>query len=139
MDVMSMKFLLYSNRLTYSIFGITLIQSILICSFTWKEIQQYNALIDLEVSRENRRLKTTLHRKPTFSSVYTHFDRFLPATYKFSMIYTLAYTCIKIFSNWTLFHNDLQQLKHIFCKNVYPENFIGSWCKKFVEDIYVIK
>ena len=60
------------------------------------------SLIDLEDSRKNGRFKTTFHHKPTFSSVSTHFDRFLPISYKFGMIYTLAYSCIKICSNWTV-------------------------------------
>ena len=39
--------------------------------------------------------------------VYTHFDSFLPPTYKFSMIYTLVFRCFSICSNWTNFHNEL--------------------------------
>ena len=43
-------------------------------------------LLDAEVYRENGRFTTTVHRKPTFSSVYIHIDSFKPTTYKFSMI-----------------------------------------------------
>ena len=71
--------------------------------------------LDVEVPRESGRFKITVYWKPTLSSVYTHFGRFLPATYKFSMIYTLAFRYFKIFPNWTLVHNGLQQLKDIFC------------------------
>ena len=45
-----------------------------------------------EVSQEKGIYVTTVYRKSTFSSVYTHFERFLP-TYKFGMVYTLAYCC----------------------------------------------
>ena len=37
------------------------------------------------MSRENGRFKTTVYRKPTFSSSYTYFDGFLPMSFKFSM------------------------------------------------------
>ena len=44
------------------------------------------SFLDLEVSGEDGRFQTTVHHKPTLSSVYTHFDRLLPTTYKSSMI-----------------------------------------------------
>lgn len=42
------------------------------------------------------------------------------------MRYTLANRCFKMCSNWTFFHNELQELRHIFRKNEYPESFIDS-------------
>ena len=81
------------------------------------------SFLDEEVSRERNKFVTTVNRKPTFSGVYTHFDSFLPATYKFGMIYTLAF-CFSICSNWTNFHNELAFLKDIFLKNGFPISFI---------------
>ena len=95
--------------------------------------------VDAEVSRENSRFKTTVHRRPNFSGVYTDFSSFLSTTYKFCMIYTLGYRCFKICSSWTLFHNELQQLKQIFWKMTTPNYLIDNCFKKFVENIYVIK
>ena len=46
--------------------------------------------LDVQILRGNGRFRLTVQRKPTFSSVYTHFDSFPPTTYKFSMIYILA-------------------------------------------------
>ena len=34
---------------------------------------------------------TNVYCKPTFSSVYTHFESFLSGTYKFGLVYTLVY------------------------------------------------
>ena len=64
------------------------------------------SFLNPKVSGENDRFKTTVHRKPTFISVPSHFYNFLPTTYEFSMIYTLAYRCFK-YSNLTLFDNEL--------------------------------
>ena len=47
------------------------------------------------------------------------------------MVYTLVNRCFKSCSNRTFFHTELQQLKHIFRKNEYPENFKHSCLKKF--------
>ena len=57
------------------------------------------AFLDVEVSQQQGQFVTTVYRKPTFSGVYTHFDSFLPPTYKVCMIYTLAYRCFKICSD----------------------------------------
>ena len=80
-----------------------------------------------------------LYYKSTFSRVYTHFDSFLPSTYKFGTVYTFAYRCLRICSSWTKLHNELIFLKEIFLKNVYPEDFKNKCFKKFVDDIHVVK
>ena len=77
--------------------------------------------------------------KPTFSGVYTHFDSFLPSTYKSGTVYTLAYRCLSICSSWTKLHNELVCLKEIFLKNGYPEDFINKCFKKFMGNIHVVK
>ena len=51
------------------------------------------SFLDVNVFREEGQFVTNVYRKPTFSGVYTHFESFLPATYKFGMVYTLAYRC----------------------------------------------
>ena len=51
------------------------------------------SFLDVNVFREERQFVTNVYRKPTFSGVYTYFESFLPATYKFGMFYTLAYRC----------------------------------------------
>ena len=40
------------------------------------------SFLDVEVSRQQGEFVTTVYKKPTFSGVYTHFDRFLPTVYK---------------------------------------------------------
>ena len=72
------------------------------------------SFLDVEVSQERREFVTTVYRKPTFSVVYTHFESFLPTVYKFGMVYTLAYRCFKICSDWTKFQEELSFLKHVF-------------------------
>ena len=89
------------------------------------------------VSRRKQVSGTTVYRKPTLSGVYTHFDSFLPTTYKFSMIYTLVSRSFSICSNWTIFHNELVFLKDIFFKNEYPISFIDKCFKTFLDRLYI--
>ena len=60
-------------------------------SFT-VETEQNNIIsfLDVNVIRKHCKFITSVYRKPTFSGVYTHFDSFLPDTYKIVMIYTLV-------------------------------------------------
>ena len=42
------------------------------------------------------------------------------------MVYTLAYRCFRICSDWTKFHEELRFLKQVFFKNEYPLSFIDK-------------
>ena len=46
-----------------------------------------------------------------FSGFYTHFDSFLPSTYKLGTVYTLAYRFMRICTSWTKLHTELVCLK----------------------------
>ena len=64
----------------------------LTCHFRNKgEKQNRMSFLDVQIIREDKTFTTSVYRKPTFSGVYTHFDSFLPFTYKFGTVYTLAY------------------------------------------------
>ena len=64
-----------------------------------EEINGKLPFLDVEVSREGNKFVTTVYHKPTLSGVYMHFDSFLPPTYKFGMIYILAFRCFSICFN----------------------------------------
>ena len=93
------------------------------------------SFLDVNVFREEGQFVTNVYRKTTFSGVYTHFESFLPATYKFGMVYTLAYRCFRICSDWTKFNQELRFLKGVFLKNGYPSGFIDSCFKKVIDNV----
>ena len=93
------------------------------------------SFVDVNVFREDGQFVTNVYRKPTFSGVYTHFESFLSATYKFDVVYTLAYRCFRICSDWTKFNQELRFLKGVFLKNGYPSRFIDSCFKKFIDSV----
>ena len=108
-------------------------------SFTFEQEKNGKlSFLDIEVSREKGKFVTTVYRKPTFSGVYTHFESFLPTIYKFGMVYTLAYRCFKICSDWTKFHEELRFLKQVFLENGYPLSFIDLNCFKTFADKLLI-
>ena len=77
------------------------------------ESQNQNRMpfLDVQIIRDNKTFTTSVYCKPTFSGIYTHFDSFLPSTYKFGAVYTLTYRCLRICSSWTKLYNDLVCLK----------------------------
>ena len=62
--------------------------------------------LDVQIIREDRTFTTSVYHKPTFSRVYTNFDSFLPATYNFGTVYTLAYRYLQSCSSWTKLYNE---------------------------------
>ena len=109
-------------------------------SFTTEcEKQNRMSFLDIAIIRENITFTTSVYRKPTFSGFYTHFDSFLPSSYKFGTVYTLAYRCFRICSSWTKLDNELVCLNETFLKNGYPEDFINKCFKKFMDNIHVVK
>ena len=79
--------------------------------FFEKEKNGKLSFLDVEVSREKGKFVTTVYRKPTFSGVYINFESFLSTVYKYGMVYTVAYRCFEICSDWTKFHEEHSFLK----------------------------
>ena len=59
------------------------------------ETEQNNKMsfLNVNVIREQGKFITSVYRKPIFSGVYTHFDSFLPDTYKIGFGYALVSQC----------------------------------------------
>ena len=102
------------------------------------EKQNRMSFLDIAIIREDKTFTTSVDRKPTFSGVYTHFDSFLPSTYKFGTVNTLA-RYFQIYSSWTKVQNELVCLKETFLKNGYSEDFMNKCFNKFLHNIDVVK
>ena len=73
---------------------------------TEREKQNRMSFLDIPIICEDKTFTTSVYRKPIFSGVYTHFDNFLPSTYKVGTVYTLVYRCFRICSSWSKLHNN---------------------------------
>ena len=93
----------------------------------------------VNIIHEQGKFILSFYRKTTFSGVYTHFDGFLPDTYKIGMIYTLVNRCFRICSGWSMFQQQLILLREIFQKNGYPGNFINRCFKLFLNRNHILK
>ena len=70
-----------------------------------------------------------------FSGVYSHFDSFIPISYKFGLVSTLIFRCFSICSDMSKFHLEVENLKFIFRKNGYTSSFIDSCIKKLLNKL----
>ena len=104
-----------------------------------REKQNRMSFLHIAIIRVDKTFTTSVYQKSTFSGVYTYFDSFLPSTYKFGNVYTLAYRCFRICSSRTKLHNELVCLKETFLKNGYSEDFINKCFKKFLDNIHIVK
>ena len=109
-------------------------------SFT-SETERNNifSFLDVEISRESGKFATSVYRKPTFSGVYTHFDSFVPMSFKFGMIFTIIHRCFQLCSSYSNFHIELVKVKDIFKKNGYPISFIDRCIKTFLDKSHTPK
>ena len=95
------------------------------------------SFLGVKINRENNKFVTSVYRKPTFSGVFTNFESFISKCYKRSLIDALLYRRFSLCSNLEKFHQEISSLKSIFRSNGYPNNFIESWIKHFLDTLFV--
>ena len=102
--------------------------------FTY-EVEQNNCLsfLDVLVTREGNALSTSLYRKPTFSGLYTNFYSFISEKYKKGLILSLLFWIFSFTVTWDKFHSEVEFLRGIFRKNLYPEHFFDKCIKMFLD------
>ena len=106
--------------------------------FTYElEIENTLPFLDVNVFRDADKFSTTIHRKSTFSGVYSNFRSFMPDTYKRGLVSTLLYRAYMICSSFQSVHDEVEKLKVIFSKNGYPCKFIDKCVYKFFNKLYM--
>ena len=92
--------------------------------------------LDVHTIRHNHKYITSVYRKPTFSGVYTHYDSFIPASYKYSLVSTLLYRAFSICSSWDRIHTEFENIKSIMIRNGYPVELINRGITTFLSRIH---
>ena len=105
------------------------------------ETEQNNtfSFLDINITRQNNQLKTSVYRKPTFSGVFTHYESYIDQSYKKWLIFTLLFRCYSLCSNYTLFHLEAEKLREILKKNSYLSSIIELSIITFLNRLYVPK
>ena len=108
--------------------------------FTFEKEQNncFNFL-DVKVIREYNVFITSVYRKPSFSGVYTHFDSYMPLSYKFSLVSTIVFRSFTICCDMPKFHQGMRKIKDIFIKNGCSERFLDKCVKTFLSKVFFLK
>ena len=59
------------------------------------------SFLDINITRQDQKFKTSVYRKPTFSGVFTHYESYIDPSYKKSLIFTLLSRCFSICSDYS--------------------------------------
>ena len=94
------------------------------------------SFLDISVTRVNNAFSTSLHRKDTFSGVYTNFKSFMSSSYKEGLIFTLLHRAFTISSNYQTLHEEICKLKTILLRNAYPLFLIDKCILTFLNKQY---
>ena len=81
--------------------------------------------LDVLIKRNLNTFTTTVHRKTTFTGLYTKWDSFTPRRYKINLIRTLTYRCLRICSSSSLLQSTLFDLKKTLLQNGYPRGVLS--------------
>ena len=95
------------------------------------------SFLDINISRKDGKLATSIHRKKTFSGVYLNYDSYLPRDYKRGLISTLLYRAYTLCSDYNSIHLEISRLKTIWQKNNFPLSFIDRCVKKFLDKLFI--
>ena len=89
--------------------------------FTY-ELENNNTLpfLDVNVFRDASKFSSSVHRKMTFSGVYSNFSSFMPVTYKRGLVSTLLYRAYMICSSFQTLHNEIENLEKNLLKEWVP-------------------
>ena len=71
------------------------------------------------------------------SGVYTNFINFIPLEYKFGLVHTFLSCCFNLSSDFLKFHHEVDKLKNILLKKVYPKKFIDKCIQKFLNNMFI--
>ena len=103
--------------------------------FTYEvETNESLNFLDILIQRKDQFI-TSIYRKPTFSGIYSHFDSFIPWSYKRGLISTLLFRIFHLCSNWSIINDEIRYLKVFLEKNKYPQNFIDLTISKILEKL----
>ena len=90
----------------------------------------------LIIRQSDGTLTTQVYRKPTYTGLYLRWDSFVPKQYKIGLVKCLIHRAWHICSCSEHFSQEMDFVKSVLMKNGYPQNFINSIFKKFLQSKY---
>ena len=103
-----------------------------------KGSNKFLSFLEILVKNEGNRFLTSFHRKKTSIGLFTQFHSFTPMSYKIGLIRCLIHRAFKISSSYIIFHNELEKIKILLQKNMYPKSVIDNQIKTFLDKQFTV-
>ena len=103
-----------------------------------KESNKFLSFLDILIKNEGNRFSTSVYRKKTSIGLFTQFHSFTPMSYKIGLIRCLIHRAFKISSSYIIFHNELEKIKILLQKNMYPKSVIDNQIKTFLDKQFTV-
>ena len=88
--------------------------------------------LDVLITRENNKFKTSVYRKETFTELGLSYFSFTPFLYKINAIKCLIFRAYNLSSNFTDLHREFDFIREYFIGNGFPSNPIFKYIRKFI-------
>ena len=98
-----------------------------------KESNTFLSFLDILITNEKNRFSTSVYRKKTLIGLFTQFHSFTQMSYKIGLIRCLIHRAFKFSSLYIIFHNELEKIKILLQKNMYPKSVIDNQIKTFLD------
>lgn len=102
------------------------------------EIEGDNKLpfLNIEILCSNGEFATSVYRKPTFASLFTNFDSFVPLTNKKGLIFAVLFRIFNFCSSYTVFDEECLKVELIMMRNGYPEKLFEFCNRNFLDKVF---
>jgi hypothetical protein len=108
-----------------------------VLKFTYEIEKNRNiSFLDVNVSRINNKLQTSVHTKSTNTGECLNYNSITTQQYKLGVIRTFLHRAYKISSNWYHFHIEIDRIKQLLTNNNYPMKIIETEIKRFLQRKY---
>ena len=103
-----------------------------------KENNKFLSFLDILIENEGNRFSTSVYRKKTSIGLFTQFHSFTTMTYKIGLIRCLIHRAFKISSSYIMFYNELEKIKILLQKNMYPKSVIDNQIKNLLDKQFTV-
>ena len=103
-----------------------------------KENNKFLSFLDILIENEGNRFSTSVYRKKTSIALLTQFHSFTPMSYKIGLIRCLIHRAFKISISYIICHNELEKIKILLQKNMYPKSVIDNQIKTFLDKQFTV-
>ena len=102
---------------------------------TEKEVAGKLPFLDILINNGPNGFTTTVYHKKNYTGLYTNFLSFTSRKYKIGLIRTLVDRTYKLCSSANLFNIDVENLKNMLMKNMYPSWLIDRAVKQYLNKV----